>query len=108
MARQPEAVLVAKIRTAIRREYPEAWTLKVSGGPTQEAGVPDLLVCVRGRLIGLEVKCPAPGETDEHARGRATLLQLSQIARLRLAGAVAEVVIDPAEALAAIRKSLRQ
>lgn len=99
---QPETRLVNRIREAILAAHPEAWILKVHGGPTQTAGVPDLLVCVRGQLIGLEVKCPRPGETPDRARGRASRLQLAQLDKLRRAGAGAAVVLTPEEALQSI------
>jgi hypothetical protein len=95
----PEGVLTASIRRAILNHYPEAWVFKVVGSPSQESGVPDLLVCVAGRLIGLEVKRKRSGESTTAARGRATALQVSQIARLRTAGAAADVVISVQEAL---------
>lgn len=102
MAEQPETRLVRRIRNAILDQYPDAWVMKVHGGPTQTAGSPDLLCCVHGLLIGLEVKCAGPGETPEAASGRATLLQLAQLDRLRRAGAGAAVVTSIEEALTVI------
>lgn len=95
----PETVLTHRIVQTIQQAYPDAWVFKVHGSPYQQAGVPDLLVVVVGRLVGLEVKCPRPGESDDHARGRATPLQLEQLDRLRRAGAVADVILTPQEAL---------
>lgn len=99
MAVQPETLLVRRIRTAILDTYPGAWVMKVHGGPTQTAGIPDLLVCVEGHLIGLEVKCQRPGESVEAARSRATRLQEAQLDKLRAAGAGAAVVLSVEEAL---------
>lgn len=103
---QPENVLVAAIRRAIRREYPDSLTLKVHGGPYQEAGIPDILVVVDGRFIGLEVKRRRPGESDSAARDRATAQQRAMLARMEAAGGVARVVLSEDEALAAIREAL--
>lgn len=100
-----ESVLVSRIKKRILEEYPNAWVFKVVGSPQQEPGVPDLLVCVDGRLIGLEVKYQRPGESEKHAVGRASALQLQQIERLRGAGAAASVVLSPEEALSVIRSS---
>lgn len=33
-----------------------AWTFKVMGGLGQKPGIPDLLACLNGRLIGVECK----------------------------------------------------
>lgn len=53
---QPEAKIGKKIR-----EYLEgigAFVFKVHGGPQMTAGLPDLIACVGGLFIGIEVKCP--------------------------------------------------
>ena len=103
----PESVLVNKIRKAILTAYPdESWVFKVVGSPQQQAGIPDLLVCVRGHLLGLEVKARRAGESEESARGRATPLQLAQLDRLRAAGATAAVVLTAGEALDLIAATL--
>jgi hypothetical protein len=103
----PETVLVNKIRKAILTAYPdESWVFKVVGSPQQETGIPDLLVCVRGHLLGLEVKARRPGESALAARGRATPIQLAQLDRLLRAGATVAVVLSEAEALDAIALAL--
>jgi len=53
---QPEAKLGHKIRDALEKRG--AFVFKVHGGPMMMAGLPDLVVCYRGRYIGLEVKMP--------------------------------------------------
>lgn len=98
----PESVLVASIVTAVKAHWPDAWTFKVHGNPLQEAGVPDLLVCIDGRLIALEVKAARPGETAQHARGRTTMRQQVQLARINKAGGTADTVTSVEEALDAI------
>lgn len=102
----PETALTNRIRSTILDRWPSAWVFKVHGGPYQTVGVPDLLACIDGQLFGLEVKCPRPGETDGHARGRATLSQLHQIDLLNAAGAVAAVVLSPEEAVQVISRKL--
>jgi hypothetical protein len=98
----PEGRLSKRIRVAISREYPGAFVEKIAGGPYQSVGLPDLLVVIEGRAFGLEVKRQRPGETEQHARGRATPTQQVRIVKLRAAGAVADVVLTPQEALQAI------
>lgn len=99
MGVQPETRLVRRIVTAIEDRYPDAWVRKVHGGPYQHAGIPDLLVCVNGKLVGLEVKHQKPGESEGHARGRATELQRAEIKAMYEAGAIAGVVLSVEEAL---------
>lgn len=106
MSTAPETNLVNRIRRVIKTAYPQSWVAKVHGGPFQQAGIPDLLVIANGRTIALEVKCQRPGETAEHARGRATAQQQSQIRQITEAGGVAGVVLDPREALTLIQQAL--
>lgn len=99
MPRLPETSLVNSIREAILKEYPDAWVLKVHGNPYQDSGVPDLLVCLNGFMYGLEVKARRSGESEEHARSRATLRQQAQIDKIRASGGRADVVLTKEEAL---------
>lgn len=101
-----ETGTVHAIVTAIRREWPDAWVMKVHGSPYQMTGVPDLLVCVHGHLVGLEVKHRRPGESREHAASRVTLGQRKQIRDLHRAGAGAGCVVSPTEAVEMIQRSL--
>lgn len=101
-----EAGVVKAIQRAVSREYPGAWILKTVGGPRQASGVPDLLLCVEGRFIGLEVKYQRPGESLQHALGRATRLQEYQLRAIREAGGVARVVTTVEDALSAVETAL--
>lgn len=98
MASGPETKLVAQIRKRLGDLLPGAWICKIAGGPYQMAGIPDLLICYGGRLLALEVKCPRPGESDAHARGRVSDQQAKCIDDLRRAGAHAAVVLSVEEA----------
>lgn len=102
-----EKQLVESIRLAIDREYPDAWVFKVHGGPYQRVGVPDLLVCVQGLLVGLEVKHQKPGESETHARGRVTASQQDQIDKIVRAGGYAREVLTVEEAMEALRTVLQ-
>jgi hypothetical protein len=93
MARQqPEARLTNKIKAAIQEAYPGSWAVKVHGGPYQTAGIPDLLVCINGRLVGFEVKTPG-------REGTLTPRQEATLKTLRRAGAVAAMVTSDTQAL---------
>lgn len=98
-----ERALTDSIVKAIKRAHPDAWVFKVHGHPGQMVGVPDLLVCHRGHLTGLEVKFPQPGESADHARGRATTIQLVQLGAIERAGGFAAVVLSVQEALDVLR-----
>lgn len=101
-----ETQVVAAIKRRLLECWPGSWILKVAGGPYQEPGVPDLVVCVQGRFVALEVKHRKPGESDRHARGRATVQQAEQIRRIWKAGGVADVVLTPDEAEQVVRVAL--
>lgn len=68
-------------------------------------GIPDLLICLDGLLIGIEIKFPRPGESVEHARARATSQQRRQIRLINDAGGMAGVVTSVQEALDLIRRA---
>lgn len=106
MARGPETRLVTRVVEALRKEWPDCWTLKVQGNPYQSAGVPDLLVVVNGLLIGIEVKAQRPRESVEHALARVTLRQWASIEALRRAGATAGPALSVEDALALVRYAL--
>lgn len=101
-----EAGLVREIVRDVQAEYPTAWCHKVHGSPLQTVGTPDLLIVVEGRMVAAEVKHQKPGESREHALGRATPAQLRQIELLREAGAVAGVVLSSGEVLEMIDSAL--
>ncbi len=103
-----ETGLVKAIVRAVKKKYPVAWIMKVHGGPMQMAGIPDLLICVGGLLIGAEAKHQKPGESAEHARGRATPLQRNMIHLINTAGGMAGVVLSPEETLDLIARGLEK
>lgn len=99
MASQPEGKLVESIRKAIKAEWSDSWTFKIAGGGYQSGGVPDLFVCLNGRLVAIEVKARRVNESEEHARSRVTLRQQSFLNQLAAAGAVSGVALTVEEAL---------
>ena len=101
-----EKGVVAAISAAIYAKYPTAWVFKVVGGPFQMSGVPDLLVCVHGLLVGLEVKFQRPGESRAAALSRVTTRQAAVIRDIRAAGGMADAVLSSEEALSVIALAL--
>ena len=53
---QPEARIGKRIRDFLTEQG--AFVFKVHGGPQMMAGLPDLIVCINGRFVGIEVKQP--------------------------------------------------
>lgn len=76
-----EAALTKRVRAWLSTQ-PDVWTVKHSGGAFTTVGVPDLLLCVRGRFVAIELKAP---------RGVPTKLQVHQIGLIHKAGGVAAV-----------------
>lgn len=58
------------------------WWMKVHGDLFQKAGVPDILACINGRFVGIEVKRPG---------GKVSALQKYNIEQIRASGGVAFV-----------------
>jgi hypothetical protein len=103
-----ESGLVEGIRKAVVKKYPGAWIFKVHGGQMQMAGVPDILMCIDGLIIGAEAKHKKPGESETHARERATPGQIVQIQRINNAGGIAGVVLTPQETLDLIERGFQK
>ncbi len=94
-----ETALVKGIRAAIAKEFPDAWQMKVHGGPYQQAGVPDLLVVNEGHLFAFEVKHQKPGESLAHVMNRVSPTQWREIHNIHTAGGTAEVITSASEAI---------
>jgi hypothetical protein len=101
-----EDKLQAAVIKAILAEWPDAWSFHPLGGMYQKPGIPDLLLCVNGLLIGIELKNPHPGESDQAARERTTPLQRKEIRAINRAGGTARTAITVAEAVATVRAAL--
>lgn len=103
-----ERGLVARIMKAVSAEYPQGWWMKVHGGPYQMAGVPDVILCIDGMFIGMEVKFARPGESEASARERTTPGQRLQIRKINDAGGMAGVVTSPDQALDLISRAYQK
>ena len=78
------------------KSVPECFCWKEHGGMYGTAGIPDVIVCYRGRFVAFEVKTPS---------GKLTKLQENTITRIKNAKGQAFKVTSAAE-VAAILKQL--
>lgn len=96
-----EADLQRSIQRAILTEYgKDAWVVKFHGNQYTMPGTPDLLLCVRGRFIALEVKRPGRLST-------LTRLQQQHIDKIKTSGGHAAVATSVEEALKEVSEWLR-
>ncbi len=95
---QSEKAIVKKIRKALQRSVGGFW-FKVHGGPFQMAGLPDLLGCVQGRFIGIEVKRPS-------RMTNVSPIQQRMIRKINLNGGLAIVSCDPDTAVEEVTRFL--
>lgn len=93
----PEAKVVNSIKVALKKEYPNIFIFKVHGGLYQEPGIPDLIACIRGHFVGIEVK-------TLNTMNTVTRLQQYQIDRINCAGGLAFVCCDAQDALNKVRE----
>lgn len=77
----PEAKVKAKVKKVLAEI--EAYYAMPMGTGYGNAGVPDFLVCIRGRFVGIE--CKANG-------GKPTALQLKNLADIESAGGLAFII----------------
>ncbi|WP_050607241.1 VRR-NUC domain-containing protein [Clostridium niameyense] len=53
---------------------PNTWFFKYWAGPMSKAGIPDIIACVNGRFVGIEVKAPN-GNPSELQKRNIRLIQ---------------------------------
>lgn len=82
-----EAALIQKIRKYLA-SIKGCFFWKEHGGQYGTAGIPDIIVCYKGRFIALEVKV---------GKNTPTKLQAITLERIRKAGGIASVVRSVAE-----------
>lgn len=51
-----EASLQERVLTYLASHGPAIWVMKVHGGRYQRAGIPDVIACIYGRFVGIELK----------------------------------------------------
>jgi len=80
MSEKPETRLQKRIREALEQTFPGSFWRKIHGGPYQRKGLPDLLGCVSGFYVAIEVKI---------GTSKATPLQQAVIKGIKDAGGIA-------------------
>lgn len=84
--RKPEAEFQSVVIRYLQVRYgPRVWILNHLGGLWQRSGVPDLLICLDGRFLALEIKSPL-------GTGRLGPRQAGELEAIRQAGGIAAVV----------------
>lgn len=73
-----------------------AYYLKVHGSMYQPSGTPDILACINGRFIGIEVKRPDGGTVSE--------LQKSKLKKIETAGGVSIIARSVEDVSAVLKK----
>lgn len=86
-----EANLQRRIQRALKAEG--AWVVKYHSSAVTRRGIPDLLICHRGRFIALEVKLPG-GKPTEH--------QQAELDAIASAGGGVAIVTTVDEALSVV------
>ena len=89
-----ESYYQRKIMEALRDAFPTGRWRKNAAGIGQDAGEPDLIGCLDGRFIAIEVKRPLVGEP--------TALQEKAVREIRAAGGCAMFASYPDEVVAAV------
>lgn len=82
MPRQPEGKLVSNTRKFLRDQGARPFKIQGDGENFQEVGIPDLLVCYKGRFLGLEAKMPG---------GKPSAKQIAVLDEIAEAGGIAAV-----------------
>lgn len=91
MARGPETAVKVKIKAWLTEQG--AYFFSAAAGPFSVHGVPDIVVCLHGKFIGIEVK--APGKENN-----VTPNQKSHLAAIRRAGGIAFVASSVQDVIA--------
>jgi penicillin-binding protein-related factor A (putative recombinase) len=92
-----EKHLVNRIREKLKKLFPGILIIKIHGGLFQMAGLPDLIICYKGRFIALEVKLPGKEKT-------LTKLQKTWLRRVRKAGGIAYMITSVEKAVGVIQR----
>lgn len=83
-----ESNFVSKVEKYIRTTFrDEAWFFKVGGNAAQKSGIPDILVCIKGRFIAIELK-------REDGSGKPSEQQIIECKKINRAGGIAIVSDD--------------
>jgi hypothetical protein len=95
MATTPEGKVKEKVKRLFKA-MDVYYAMPATGG-YGASGVPDFLVCLKGRFIGVECKA---------GKGKATALQLKNLAEIEASGGIAVIVNE--ENLAQFEETMRK
>ena len=87
-----ETALQRKIVKAIKQRWPEAWVYHPADHIRK--GIPDLLICLKGQFIAIEVKLPGLGK-----KSQPTALQRHTLEKIRDAGGAVMVATTIEDAM---------
>lgn len=99
-----EKAVTKRIIRAVEKYDPDIWIMKVHGGGYQRAGIPDLLFCVNGMFLAVEVKHRKPGESPQALANRVSPRQKIEIEAITRAGGTAIVAWKPEQVLEALNE----
>jgi hypothetical protein len=85
MSSTPEGKVKDKIKTMLKSYGPEIYYFMPAMGTFGKAGIPDIVCCIKGWFIGIEVKA------DKH-KNPPTELQKKNLREIQLAGGLSFVV----------------
>ena len=89
-----ESEIVKQIKEYLKT-VKDCFFWKEHGGQFGTAGIPDIIICYKGRFVAFEVK---------NEKGKLTVLQAITIKQIRRAGGIAEVVRGVEEARTVIAR----
>lgn len=72
----------AKLQASILRDLDKKKVFNFKAMSTNKRGIPDIILCANGRLIGLEIKKPTTAKTALARRANVSAMQLEQGERL--------------------------
>lgn len=82
MAKTPEGKFQDKV-TKYLKTLDECWYCKVWGGGFQKSGIPDILCCINGIFVAIELKAE---------NGKASALQIYNIEKIRQSGGIGYIL----------------
>lgn len=83
MAETPEGKIKRKILAWIKETWPDSYSFRYPAGMFGRAGVPDIIACIEGIFVAIEVKAE---------NGRATGLQMLELKSIIKAKGVAVLI----------------
>ena len=84
MAQTPEGAVKTWLKKELMKQFPKMYVYMAPGGPFGKKGTPDMLCCMEGLFVAIEVKAKPESELTE--------MQKYQMKKLRSAGAITAAV----------------